>query len=298
MYTDEKGFVWYKGNIHTHTTRSDGRLSPDEVIDIYADNGYDFLVLTDHWRQSPDNESDRVLTIPGIELDCSPNVLDGIFHIVGVGMDKEVDTSKRGIGAQEMIDEIRRCGGAAILAHPAWSLNTPEMILPLKNICALEIYNTVSDKPHNARPDSSLISDMLSSRRRMIPVVATDDAHFYDGDQCKSFIYLKTDVLDRRHIVAALEQGNFYASQGPRFSYEFSADKKSIKVRCADAREVAFFSDAVWSADRVFCEAKGNKLPINEAEYRFKSNETFIRFEITDFEGRKAWSSPISLSDF
>lgn len=297
MYTDEKGSVWYKGNIHTHTKRSDGRLSPEEVIDIYADGGYDFLVLTDHWRQSPDNESDRLLTIPGIELDHSPNVLDGIFHIVGVGMDKEIDISKRGIGAQEMIDEIRRSGGAAILAHPAWSLNTSEMILPLENICALEIYNSVSDKPHNVRPDSSLISDMLSSRGRLIPVVSTDDSHFYDGDQCKSFIYLKTDILDRRHIVAALERGDFYASQGPRFSYEFSADKKSLKVKCTDALEVAFFSDAVWSADRVFSEAKGNALPINEAEYRFKSNETFLRFEITDFEGRKAWSSPISLSD-
>ncbi|MGI6743476.1 MAG: PHP domain-containing protein [Eubacteriales bacterium] len=296
MYTDEKGFVWYKGNIHTHTTRSDGRFDPGAVIDVYACKGYDFLVLTDHWRQSPDNESKKLLTVPGIELDYSPNVLDGIFHIVGVGMDKEVNTSKRGIGAQEMINEIRSCGGAAILAHPAWSLNTPEMILPLENICAMEIYNTVSDKPHNVRPDSSLISDMLSSRGRLIPTVSTDDAHFYDGDQCVSFIYLKTDVLDRRHIVAALEHGDFYASQGPRFSYEFSADKKSIKVRCTDAREVAFFSDAVWSGDRVFCEAKGDALPLKKVEYFFKSTESFIRFEITDFEGRKAWSSPISLS--
>ena len=40
--------LWYKGNLHTHTTESDGRLSPLETIRIYAEHGYDFLALTDH----------------------------------------------------------------------------------------------------------------------------------------------------------------------------------------------------------------------------------------------------------
>ena len=39
---------WYKGNIHTHTTESDGDADPDFVTRWYRDHGYDFLVLSDH----------------------------------------------------------------------------------------------------------------------------------------------------------------------------------------------------------------------------------------------------------
>ena len=39
----------YKTNLHTHTTRSDGSSSPDEVIYHYHDVGnYDILAITDH----------------------------------------------------------------------------------------------------------------------------------------------------------------------------------------------------------------------------------------------------------
>ena len=39
---------WYRGNTHTHTLWSDGDAAPEQVTAWYADNGYDFLVLSDH----------------------------------------------------------------------------------------------------------------------------------------------------------------------------------------------------------------------------------------------------------
>lgn len=38
-----------KAQFHTHTTRSDGRLSPQYIVDKYHENGYDILAITDHW---------------------------------------------------------------------------------------------------------------------------------------------------------------------------------------------------------------------------------------------------------
>lgn len=38
----------YKANLHTHTTRSDGRMSPHKVVDSYHKLGYKILALTDH----------------------------------------------------------------------------------------------------------------------------------------------------------------------------------------------------------------------------------------------------------
>jgi hypothetical protein len=37
-----------KGQLHTHTTLSDGALTPQEVADVYASLGFDFLAFTDH----------------------------------------------------------------------------------------------------------------------------------------------------------------------------------------------------------------------------------------------------------
>ena len=61
-----------KGALHCHTTRSDGRGTPEEVIRLHYDNGYDFMALTDHRRYNYENFADVPMTIiPGMELDSN-----------------------------------------------------------------------------------------------------------------------------------------------------------------------------------------------------------------------------------
>ncbi len=38
----------HQGNLHTHTTQSDGRMTPDQVVDEYHARGYTILSLTEH----------------------------------------------------------------------------------------------------------------------------------------------------------------------------------------------------------------------------------------------------------
>ena len=40
--------TWFKGNLHTHTARSDGDINLDGVVHWYASRGYDWLAITDH----------------------------------------------------------------------------------------------------------------------------------------------------------------------------------------------------------------------------------------------------------
>ena len=40
---------FFRGNLHTHSTLSDGRLEPEEVCRRYRAEGYDFIALTDHF---------------------------------------------------------------------------------------------------------------------------------------------------------------------------------------------------------------------------------------------------------
>ena len=70
---------FYKGNMHTHTLWSDGDDFPENVTGWYKENGYDFLVLTDHniiqegdkWRSMPDNHP--ALLKPGTEIEKQPD---------------------------------------------------------------------------------------------------------------------------------------------------------------------------------------------------------------------------------
>lgn len=67
LFDDNKRF--YKGNLHTHTTNSDGVHTPDEVLREYADNGYDFIALTDHWKVGAERKIENLLVLPGVEYD-------------------------------------------------------------------------------------------------------------------------------------------------------------------------------------------------------------------------------------
>jgi len=62
--------TWLKGNLHTHTTLSDGPLSPDATIERYRSLGYDFLSITDHRRNGADFNRDDgdFVVLGGVEL--------------------------------------------------------------------------------------------------------------------------------------------------------------------------------------------------------------------------------------
>lgn len=63
--------TYKKGNLHTHTTWSDGMHTPAETAKHYRSKGYDFLALTDHWVYGihPELNRDDFLVFPGTELD-------------------------------------------------------------------------------------------------------------------------------------------------------------------------------------------------------------------------------------
>ena len=50
---------WYKGNLHLHSTNSDGRKSPEEVAKIYEEHGYQFVAFTEHEHYTHNQELDH-----------------------------------------------------------------------------------------------------------------------------------------------------------------------------------------------------------------------------------------------
>lgn len=288
---EEQG-VWLRGNLHMHTHRSDGHLRFEEAVALYEQAGYDFIAVTDHWVLSEQGTTPGgMLLLPGCEYNVGRQGLDGIYHIVGVGMAQApaVEHGQPGLTAQQIIDAIREAGGLAILAHPAWSLNSAEAVSRLTGLSGVEIYNTTSGFPYNARPYSGLFVDQLGSLGALLPCMAADDAHYYEEDALKGYLMVHAREKTHAAVMEALAAGHYYATQGPRVSLTVSDGV--AKVCCSPASRVVFYSDSVWNAERV---TQGNG--ITQAFCHLMPRETFVRAEVTDECGRTAYTSPIRIS--
>ena len=338
---------WYKGNLHMHTTVSDGRLSPTEAIRLYREAGYDFIALTDHRLVNPTwiEEGERpLLVMSGSEYDTGhPKGSHSVYHILGIGMEHEPEIFYRSPyeskypwpSPQEIVNAINAAGGAAILAHPAWSVMIPEEMFDLHGFAAAEIYNTYSGLPWMGdRADSSIYFDIWARGGRLVPATAADDSHHYTGEECRSYVMVNAGSLTQEAIVSAIRRGRFYASQGPRFR-SLEVDDRTVTVTVEHGSEMAELSAEMTERGAGLAErdtglaardaglaalsaekASGGTItavflsnspwgddPIQRlgpengytASYHAGRQETYVRVMLIDTMGRKAWSSPFEV---
>jgi len=284
MYIDAQGKRWFKGNLHLHTTVSDGRLDPEDAYRLYKSHGYDFIARTDHWRWGETSSFEGMTVLSGCEYNIDGDVRQGVYHMLAVGMERDPEIDRETATPQGVIDAVHAAGGVCGLAHPAWSLNTPEMIMGLKHADFTEIYNSVSALPRNCRPYSGNVLDITAMQGCILPLSATDDVHFYvEGyDACRSFIYLQSDSAEPKDLVSALKAGRFYATQGPILACRLEGDRLILDT--SPAQSVVWFNDRPWMDERSLTG------PLTHAEYTFHPRDTFVRAEVTDAEGNTAWT--------
>ena len=291
---------WYKGNLHTHTTISDGLFSQQDIIRDYKEKGYDFLSITDHniYSNYEDGIIDGILMLQGVERDV---FVTGeqfkVYHIVGISNSDIINYEKgqkinkpdwTGMDtAQEMIDELKEHGNLAILAHPVWSRNELEDIISLENLDGIEIYNYGCDVECQ-HGNSELYWDSFLRRGMKVWGFATDDIHV-ENQKFGGWIVVKATSLTKHAISEAIYSGNFYSSSGPEF-FEFYVSDNEAVVECSAVTTINYITyDHIGS-----CYYEDNQ-EITSAKHQLNGAEKYVRVEITDLVGRKAWSNPIFL---
>jgi hypothetical protein len=94
----------YRFDLHTHSTASDGTLTPAELVATAVEKGIDQLALTDHDTTAGLNEAARAAQeqgiglIPGIELSVSWAYQT--LHIVGLHIDSSHPDMQAGVEQQ------------------------------------------------------------------------------------------------------------------------------------------------------------------------------------------------------
>ena len=133
------------------------------------------------------------------------------------------------------------------------------------------------------------VYEKIESLQGLRVLVADDDTHMYNCDETKAWIMLEAKITDSDEtLLQAIKEEKFYATQGPEIHIRRNGDE--ITVLCSPVSRISFFSNAVWAPERGH---RGTGL--TKAVCHVQPWEKFIRAEVTDEQGRKAWSKVIRL---
>lgn len=108
----------YFGNIHMHTTHSDGFGSFEDLVDGAVKGGLDFVFVTDHnvlVREVEEGYRRGVLTLVGQEVHDTQRE-PTCNHLLCLGVDSDV--SSQASDPQQLIDAVNQQNALAFLAHP------------------------------------------------------------------------------------------------------------------------------------------------------------------------------------
>ena len=279
---------YYRGNTHTHTTVSDGRKSPEECMEVYASLGHDFLAITAHWKVGEQRKYGSMTVLKGVEYDFP--VPKQALHLVALfpgDANPDIDRSWK---PQDAVRRVNELGGCVILAHPAWSLNTLETMLSLEGVRGAEIFNAVSGMPYgNDRSYSGTQLDLAATYGMLLPQFTGDDTHYYNGECGMGVNMVQADSNAPEDLIAAMKRGSLYCTQGPVIHRaEYDPETRKYTVDCSDAWRVAFYSDTPWAPNRC---VEGENL--THAEYQVLDREHYIRCEVIDRNGKRAFLPPV-----
>lgn len=289
----QPGRFW-RGNLHGHSTLSDGGFSPEEVCRRYQEAGYDFISLTDHFLKQykfpiADTRECRnagFTTIIGAELHAGQTELGGMWHILAVGLPFDFAQTPDDESGPELAARAMAAGAFVAAAHPGWYSTTERDLEALGQVHAIEIYNGVAID-HNDRADSWNIADVMHGRGHRYLTYAADDFHAVRGrhDFMRGWVWVKARENTPEALLEALKAGHFYSSTGPQIYDVQVRTGSEVVIRCSPVDWVFVTGKGPASVT-----AGGHGLTdISLDISKFKSD--YGRVTVRDAFGGRAWTN-------
>lgn len=309
MHTDifaRPGRFW-RGNLHTHSDRSDGALPPEEVCRRYAAEGYDFLCLSDHFvgaygypiTDTRGARTNAFTTILGAEVHSGAMENGELWHLLAVGLPEDFAPSHTPSfapveGQESGAALARRCreaGAYVAIAHPEWSGLTTADARAIDAAHAVEVYNhgcaVGADRPHGF-----YTLDQLLSEGRRLDLIATDDAHFAaELDHFGGWVMVRAEENAPEALLAALKAGHHYSTTGPELR-GIHWEGGRVTVECSAAQAVIVQGQGSATAG-----AFGSSMTRAEVGLDRLAESPWMRVTVIDRAGKRAWSNPVWRAD-
>lgn len=316
----EKG-SWYKGNLHSHTTNSDGRLTPEQAVALYKQYGYHFACFSEHDYYTDLREQfdcENFILLPGVEASAllvnkEKNAMIKTHHIHGILGNREMQEAAKNnllqhgerlnppiyveewdglTVAQKLSDSLRARGCFTTYNHPIWSRVEMEEVSALKDIWAIEVYNYGTVVECGEGYDS-VFWDAMLRKGTHIHGFASDDNHnpgkFFDS--FGGYVMVKAKELSHEAIVNQLLAGNYYFTAGPRI-HQWGMDGNKIFVECSEVEKINFIVGGYIGRSETILKHEDL---LTGGIHVLKGDEKYVRVECVDSKGRVAWTNVLWL---
>jgi hypothetical protein len=294
--------VFQRGNVHTHSTASDGDSSPEDVYAWYRDHGYNFLGLSDHnvfieparYRHL---EQRGFVLIPAEEITINvgrvPVHVNALCHKTRIGGGGRFDSI--GDALAWSVRETAAQGGVAVVNHPnhRWAFGASELV-HAQGARLLEIWSgnpLVHSLGNATHPSTEVIWQQALDQGWGFAGVAVDDMHRLGAEAGsdlagpgRGWIYAFANNADAAEICDALRGGRLMASNGVSPSrLTVQGDTISITTR-APAGTVEFLGEGGDVLDSQPVERD------RPSVYHLRGGEAYVRARVTEPSGKRAWT--------
>jgi len=307
---------WFKGNLHTHTNKSDGDSSPETVVDWYSNNKYDFLVLSDHNHLTIlDSNQTKLLLIPGEEITLN---LPYTIHINAIGIKKVIEPTLRSTKVKTLqanIDNIINSGGLAEINHPnfRWALNEKDLV-QVRGAHFIEVFNG-NYNTHNygggGKKSVEEMWDEMLSKKIKIWGVAVDDSHHFKEEFAphrhnpgRGWVEVFAKNLSEKNILDSMRNGNFYFSNGVKFK-KININKEKIELLISGdyfnkglsnslITDSKYTTQLISNEGEIVEEINGKSVKFNLVNENNKY--TYFRTKTISSTGSIGWTQPIFIN--
>ncbi len=328
---------FYKANLHSHSTISDGKLTPQEMKDLYKSHGYSILAYTDHDLFIPHHNltDESFLALSGFEAAFNENNLfpgnkklktchlcfiakspemdlqpcwNPKYAYVGnakknhdkIKFDKTTSPFERDyspVGINKMIKAGRDAGFFVTYNHPSWSLENFEQYTKYEGMHAMEIFNYGCEVVGYPSYVPNIYDDMLRSGKKIF-AVAVDDNHNKDNPESQY-----ADSFGG-YIMVKAENLKYETITDALFAGNFYASNgPSIYDLYIEGNKIyVTCSNVVMitlnkNARRPSSVIANEGETVNTASFPFEDDDVYLRITIKDSRGRYANSNAYFLED-
>lgn len=281
----------------------------------------DFLMINGYEAYVKENlESEKNRFMKTVHMNFIAKTPDVVAHImpdpaymkyaISHGVDVEKIPNVGGVCTRQytpgdinrMIRLANENGYFVFYNHPCWSREVLNVVMQYQGFIGTEVYNHGVLREGYSGDDARVYDEFLRSGRRMY-AFANDDNHNkvpYDdpmSDSFGGFNMIKAEKLDYASIIAAIERGDFYCSNGPTIDDLYIEDGV-LHVSCSPAREVHLVTEGRATArGRKGSVAAKKGEPMTHAQFELLHDDKYIRIEVIDEGGYKAFTRAYFLED-